>query len=63
MDISKNLYNEGHKSFCWNEGAVSSALCENIFVADLLESWNLLEILQTPLTVKNSEKVIKSRCL
>ena len=38
--------------FFWNEGAVSGVLCENIFLADLLVSHYLLEILQTSLTVK-----------
>ena len=37
-------------------------LCENILLADLLESQHLLEMLQTSLTFKNSEKVVKSGC-
>ena len=48
--------------FCWNEGAVSSVLCKNIFVADLLGSQYLFEILQTSFAVKNSEIVVKSEC-
>ena len=39
--------------FCWNEGEVSG---------DLLGSQYLFEILQTSLTVKNSENVVKSGC-
>ena len=38
--------------YCWNEGAVSGVLCKNIFLADLLVSHDLFEILQTSLTVK-----------
>ena len=33
-----------------------------IFLADLLESQHLFEILQTSLTIKNSENVVKGRC-
>ena len=32
-------------------------MCKNILLANLLESQHLLEILQTSLTFKNSEKV------
>ena len=46
--------------FCWNEGVVSGILCKNIFVTDLSGSNHLFEILQTSLTFKNSENVIKS---
>ena len=49
-------------NFCSNEGAVSGALFKIIFVADLLDSLYLFEILQTSLTVKNSENVAKSGC-
>ena len=35
-------------------------MCKNILLADLLGSQHLLEILQTSLTFKNSEKVVKS---
>ena len=45
--------------FCWNEGAVEGVLCKNIFVVDLLRSQYLFEILQTSLTVKNSENGVK----
>ena len=48
--------------FCSNEGAVSSVLCKNIFVALLLGIQCLFEILQTSLSVKNSENVVKSGC-
>ena len=37
-------------------------LCENILLADLLGSQHLLGILQTSLTFKNSEKLVKSGC-
>ena len=36
--------------------------CVNILLADLLGSQHLLQILQTSLTVKNSEKVVKIGC-
>ena len=48
--------------FCWNEGAVSGILCQKIFVTDLSGSQHLFEILQTSLTFKNSENVVKSGC-
>ena len=48
--------------FFGNEGAVSGALCKNILSADLLGSQHLLKVLQTSLTFKNSEKVVKSGC-
>ena len=35
-------------------------MCKNILLADLLGSQHLLEILQTSITFKNSEKVVKS---
>ena len=44
------------------EGAVPGILFKNLFVADLLGSQYLFEILQTSLTVKNSENVVKSGC-
>ena len=37
-------------------------MCKNILLADLLGSQHLLEILQTSLTFKNSENVVKSGC-
>ena len=48
--------------FCWKEGAASSVLCKNNFVADLLGSQYLLEILETSLTVQISENVVESGC-
>ena len=48
--------------FCWNEGAVSGVSYKNIFVADLLGSQYLFEILETSLTIKNSENVVKRGC-
>ena len=49
-------------SFFWNKKEVKGALWENILLTDLLGSHNLLEIFQTSLTFKNSEKVVKSGC-
>ena len=37
-------------------------MCKNILLADLLGSQHLLEILQTSLTFKNTEKVVKTGC-
>ena len=37
-------------------------LCINILLTDLLGSQYLFEILQTSLTFKNSENVVKSGC-
>ena len=42
---------------------MKGALCKNILVADLSGSQYLFKILQTSLTVKNSENVVKSGCL
>ena len=39
---------------------MSDVLCKNIFGADLLGSQYLFKILQTSLTVKDSENVVKS---
>ena len=41
--------------FYWNEGAVSGVLRKNIFVADLLGTSYLCELLQSSLTFKNSK--------
>ena len=60
MDVSKNFWRT--QIFYWNKGAVSGVLRKNIFVAGLLGSQYLFEILQTSLAVKNSENVIKSGC-
>ena len=62
MDVPKNLCDGDHKFFYWNGGAVSGVSCKNIFVADLLGSQYLFEILQTSLTVKNSKNVVKNGC-
>ena len=48
--------------FCRNEGAVSGVLYKNNFVTDLFGSQHLSQTLQTLLTFKNSENVVKSRC-
>ena len=37
-------------------------MCKNILLADLLGSQHLLQILQTSLAIKNSEKVVKIEC-
>ena len=37
-------------------------MCKDILLADLLTTQHLLGILQTLLTFKNSEKVVKSGC-
>ena len=39
-----------------------SVFCENNYLADSLGSQYLLKILQTSLTVKNSENVVKTGC-
>ena len=38
-------------------------MCKNISFADLLGSQKLIEILQIPHTVKDSENMVKSGCL
>ena len=45
-----------------NKGEVQGVLCKTILLANLLESLHFLEILQTSVTFKNSEKVVKSVC-
>ena len=37
-------------------------MCKNIFLADLLGSQYLFKTLQTSLTIKNSEYMVKSGC-
>ena len=37
-------------------------MCKNIFLANLLGSQYLFELLQTSLIVRNSENVVESRC-
>ena len=59
MDVPINFCNGEGYSFR-NEGGVSGVLCKNLFLADLLESQYLLEILKISLTVKNSENEVKS---
>ena len=49
------------KFFCRNEGEVSDVLYINNLVI-LFGSQHLLEIIQTSLTFKNSENVVKSGC-
>ena len=62
MNVSRNLCDGEHKVFFGNEGAVSGVLYKNNFVSDLLGSQYLFEILQTSLTFRNSENVVKSGC-
>ena len=50
------------KYFFYNKGAASDVMCKNILLADLLGSQHLLELLQTSLIFKNSEKAVKSEC-
>ena len=38
-------------------------MCKSTLLAELLGSQHLLEVLQTPLTFKNSENVVKGICL
>ena len=47
--------------FFRNEGGLQGVLCKNILLADLLGSQHLFEILQTSVTAKKSENVVK-RC-
>ena len=60
MNVSRNLCDGEHKFFCRNKEAVSDVLYKNNFVSDLLGSQHLFEILQTSLTFKNREGVVKS---
>ena len=62
MNVSKNLCDGEHNFFFGNEGAVSVVLHKNNFISDLLGIQHLFEILQTSLTVKNSENGVKRGC-
>ena len=53
---------DGERNFFSNKGGLWGFLCTNILLANLLESQHFLEVLQTLLTFKNSEKVVKSYC-
>ena len=61
MDVSRRFC-DGELKFFLKKGGMQDVLCKNIFLADLLEKQHLLEILQTSLTFKSSEKVVKSGC-
>ena len=61
MNVSKRFC-DGESNFFLNKEVVQGALCKNILLADLLGSQHFIEILQTSLTFKNSEKVVKSGC-
>ena len=63
MDISKTFCNgEDNFFFEVKEGRKVSYIKIFCYRTDLLESQHLLEILQTLLTFKSNEKVIKSGC-
>ena len=61
VDVFERLCN-GERFFFQIKVGVKSVLCKNVLLADLLGSKHLLEILQTLLTYKNSENVVKSGC-
>ena len=60
MDVSKNFC-DGESNFL-NKESSDGVLGKNIFLADLSGCQYLFEILQTSLSVKNSENVVKSGC-
>ena len=60
MDASKNFC-DGESNFL-NKESSDGVLGKNIFLADLSGCQYLFEILQTSLSVKNSENVVKSGC-
>ena len=62
MNVSKNLCDGEHNFFFGNERVVSVVLYRNNFISYLLGIQHLLEILETSLTVKNSENGVKSGC-
>ena len=62
MDVSKNLCDGEHTFFVGMKEKSQIFLCEIIFVTDLSGSQHLFQILQTSLTFKNSENVVKSGC-
>ena len=63
MDISKTFCN-GEGNFFFEVKERRKVSCIKIFCyrTDPLETQHLLEILQTLLTLKSSEKVVKSEC-
>ena len=62
-DVSKRFRDEVRNFFFFFEMKERcSVFCENNYLADLLGSQYLLKILQTSLTVKNSENVVKTGC-
>ena len=48
--------------FFIHKGGLQGVWCKNFLLADLLRSHHLFEILQTSLTFKNSENLVKSEC-
>ena len=62
MDVSKNLCDGEHTFFVGMKEKSQIFLCEIIFVTDLSGSQHLFQILQTSLTFKKSENVVKSGC-
>ena len=63
-DVSKRFRDEVRNFFFFffEMKERCSVFCENNYLADLLGSQYLLKILQTSLTVKNSENVVKTGC-
>ena len=59
MDVFKNLCDGEHTFFVGMKEKSQIFLCKIIFVTDLSGSQHLFQILQTSLTFKNSENVIK----
>ena len=62
MDVFKNLCDGEHTFFVGMKEKSQIFLCKIIFVTDLSGSQHLFQILQTSLTFKNSENVVKSGC-
>ena len=58
MDVSENLCDVEHSFFFEIMEGCKVSCIKNILLADLLGSQHLFEILQTSITVKNSEKWI-----
>ena len=61
MDVCKRFCG-GDCNFFLNKGGLSGILCRHVLLPDLLGSQHLLVILQTSVSFKNSENVVKSGC-
>ena len=59
MDVSKSFW-DGERNFLKMKEKYK-VFCLKVFLADLLGSQHLFEIIQISLTVKNSENMVKSR--